>query len=328
MIGEVVASRPTGRVAAILFFLLGLVLLFAALAGRNPHPAILAILPSALGIAALLSADAPIAFTITELGLEFEEPNRMLIRYDDLRGLTAPVSRSRGGNFAMQLYHTGGVVRLPDCLGVSSVDLYKFLLDRLPDLDAPEADTVPLSLRGFVSEQLELFGEDKVYVFHARQFAPLPSHSRAVGYSLAALGATVVWVIVGLALGAGNKQDGGVWVGFGCLLFFIALLFTFIFARASKRGRAGNWRESCLVVSPSGIALVQGTLRGKMRWDELRAIEYPAKPRIALASHGGARSGIGLLVEGAYFIIGDYYVRPLSRIHATLRAYWGDQKGN
>ncbi len=37
---------------------------------------------------------------------------------------------------------------------------------------------------------------------------------------------------------------------------------------------------------------------------------------------------IGLLVEGAYLIVADYYDRPLSQIHACLCTYWGDEGAN
>jgi hypothetical protein len=131
-----------------------------------------------------------------------------------------------------------------------------------------------------------------------------------------------------MALEGVKPESGGPWIGFGMLFLFVGFLFALIYSRAGNRGRPSNWRESCLVVSPGGIALLQGRLRGKMRWAELRAVEFPAKPRLALASSGSARSGIGLLVEGAYLIVGDYYVRPLPLVFASLRAYWGGQDGN
>ena len=60
-----------------------------------------------------------------------------------------------------------------------------------------------------------------------------------------------------------------------------------------------------------------------MRWDEVRAIELPAQPRFGLTTAGGAKGGIGILVEGAYLVIADFYDRPLAIIHTRLSRYWG-----
>ncbi|HUR54718.1 MAG TPA: hypothetical protein VMZ71_11340, partial [Gemmataceae bacterium] len=81
------------------------------------------------------------------------------------------------------------------------------------------------------------------------------------------------------------------------------------------------WQESCLVVSPGGVAMVQGVHRGKLRWDELLSIEYPAK-------EGAGGTGIALRVAGAAVIIADYYDRPLSEIRRCLKHYWGGREGN
>jgi len=328
MIGERVESRPAVGVAALLFGLIGLALLGIALVAGSPHPAVFAILPFALGIAALVTGESAVALTITEEGLAFEQPDLGLVPYAELMGITAPVSRHPGDHFAIQIYHTTGVVRVPAGLGISSRDLYDFLVERLPPLDPADPNQAPSRLRSFVAEQVQLFGEEKVFVYRARPFPPLPSNSRKLGYAVAVICAAAGWCVVGIALEASRKGEGAVWAGFGCLFSVLALLFVFLFSRANTRHRPANWRHSCVVVSPGGIAMVQGKLSGKMRWDELRNIEYPAKPRFGLATHGGVRSGVGLLTDGAYFIIGDLYVRPLADIRRALHDYWGGRDAN
>jgi hypothetical protein len=328
MIGERVASPPTGRGAAVVFGLIGIAFLGIAVLAGSPHPAMFSILPFALGLAAIVTGDAPVDFVITEEGLAFEEPDLGLVRYGELCGVTAPVSRSRGDDFAIQVYYATGVVRIPRGLAISSRYLYDFLVDRLPPLDLPNPDAVPLNLRAFVTEQIGLFGPEKVFAYRARPFPPAPSHSRQVGYAVGFMCAAVGWFVIGIGMMASKFEGGEGWAGFGCLLSFLALLFAFLFARANRRGRPANWRDACVVISPGGIALIQGSLRGKMRWDELRAIEYPAKPRFGLSTHGGARSGLGLLTDGAYFIIADLYVRPLAEIRLALRHYWGGSDAN
>lgn len=327
MIGEVVTSRPGGTVAAVVFFALAATFFGVALANQSAHAAVFAILPLALGFAALLSGDPRVEFEVTADGLSLTAPDVAFVRYDDIRGLTAPVSGS-GTDFAIQVYHTDGVLRIPAGLSVPSRELYEFLLDHLPPVEAANPDNVPAKLRDFLAEQLRLFGSEKVFVFRARAFPPVFSYRRHVGYSLGVLLGALGWIVVGFTLDASGVKGAAGWGGGGIVLFLLALLFTFLFWRASDRGRAGNWHESCLIVSPAGIALLQGQLRGKMRWDEVRAIEYPAKPRFGLTSAGSPRSGIGLLVEGAYLIIADYYDRPLSKILSSLHTYWDEQDAN
>lgn len=328
MIGQRVESRPPVQISAVVLFLIGVAFVGIACLARSPHAAIFAILPFALGVAAVVTSGPHIAFGIADEGLAFEKPDLGLVRYTELCGVTAPVSRNRGEDFAIQLYHTAGVVSIPRGLPVSSRDFYDFLVEQLPPLDAADPDRAPSSLRPFVAQQIELFGAEKVFVYRARPFPPLPSHSRQLGYALAVICAAVVWCLTGIVLEASKMGDGAVWGGLGCLLSFLALLFAFLFARANSRGRPSNWRDACVVVSPGGVAIVQGKLRGKMRWDELRAIDYPARPRFGISTHGGARSGLGLLTDGAYFIIGDLYMRPLADIQQALRDFWGGRDAN
>ncbi|HEV3439228.1 MAG TPA: hypothetical protein VG122_17810, partial [Gemmata sp.] len=192
---------------------------------------------------------------------------------------------------------------------------------------APDPARVPTKLRTFVSQQVDLFGPEKVFVFHARPFPPLNSYHRHIGYSRAVIATGLVWVVCAGLFEVINSGDAE-WFAAGFTFIFLGLSCQFGFSRASGSGRPSNWQESCLVVSPGGIALVQGPLQGRMRWDELRAIELPARPRFGLASHGAVNRGVGLLVEGAYFIIADFYNRPLAQIYSRLRAYWGDRDAN
>jgi hypothetical protein len=77
-----------------------------------------------------------------------------------------------------------------------------------------------------------------------------------------------------------------------------------------------------------GLALIQGDLRGELRWDELRDIRFrPGGGSISSVSGEGNLRGIHLIVEGATIVIVDLYDRPLSLIYQQLRGYWsGDEE--
>jgi hypothetical protein len=334
MIGTEVTSRPVGTGCVTgLFFTFAALAVAAAVYTGSPHWGVFAVLPLIIGITAILLRDPVVQFEITKEGLSFGLPEPLLVRFDEIEGLTTQ-GATTGNSFAMQIYHHGGVVRIPAKLDVSSRELYLFLLEQMPDATSDGTAGVPHALRGFLSDQIEMFGREKVFVFRARRRAPVSSHDWHVAYSWAVVVAGIVWIILGAVLVAkfdnppARDDSGFAWVGCGIAALLIGILCVIGFSRASGSGRVTDWQNSCLIVSPGGIALSQGPLKGKMRWDELRAIEHPAKPRFGISTAGGVTKGIGLLVEGAYLIIADYYDRPLAFIHQHLKDYWGGRHAN
>jgi hypothetical protein len=333
MTGTVVSSRRASGLGAVIWAFLGAAALVAAVATESPHWAVLAVLPLLIALALMLSSEPVTRFEITERGLSFEEPEVVFVPFADLQGLTAP-DPARREQFAIQVYHSGGVVRIPARLDVSSKDLYQFLYSCLPPVPGPNPDEVPAALRKFVAEQIETFGPERVQVYLARRHPPAPSNRRSVAVSWAVMLTGILWGIAGGVLVAlsggppGGDQSGFIWICLGILLFLFGLLFVLVTSRQGTIARVPGWDKSCVVISPGGIALSQGSLKGKMRWDELREIDFPARPRLGLATAGGVPHGIGLLVEGAYLVIADYYDRPLSWIHRQLTAYWGGREAN
>ena len=83
------------------------------------------------------------------------------------------------------------------------------------------------------------------------------------------------------------------------------------------------------MITPVGIALRQGDVGGKLRWDELKDLKLEGSVgtgSFALSSHSNVLLGIQLEVEGATIVIVDIYARPLAVIHAALRNYWRGPK--
>ena len=315
MIGEVVVSRDSGGCVNVGFFVAAGLSCLIALGAAEVGWAVFALLPFCIGMAGLLAADPTVVFEVKEEGLSFDKPTESFIPYESLRGL------SGGRDLPIQVYHDGGVVRIPPTLNISARQLYEFLLEKLPWRAEPDAGPVAGSLREFVKAQVDLFGADKVYVFRPRPFPPVHTKRKPVGYSLGVVAGSALWVASGIALEIADLKGGG-WIAAGIILGVFSGVFALLFAK-SGGGRAWDWQESCLVVSPGGIALVQGHHRGKLRWDELRAIDYPMK-----AGAGHAGTGIGLRVAGAVVLIADYYDRPLSEIRRCLEHYWGGQEKN
>jgi hypothetical protein len=215
-----------------------------------------------------------------------------------------------------QLLHDGGVVRLPARLNVRSDELYNFLLGQLPPSGSRD---LPESLAGYHAQQETMFGPERVFSYRAR---PQRGGGRAKG-GVAAGVATILagfaWLVAGVLLG----HEGGPWVALGILVAFFGAIFTLIQSFESPGPRIANWQASGLVISPVGLALVQGEMRGELPWFELRDIRFRRKPGFfEMQFAGSPRGGIHLIVAGATITIADIYDRPLALIHERLLAYW------
>jgi hypothetical protein len=80
--------------------------------------------------------------------------------------------------------------------------------------------------------------------------------------------------------------------------------------------------QASLVISPSGLAMPQGDMKGRMYWGELR--DSRLSRGIESFRFGGASgpAGIHLIVEGAEILVADIYDRPLPLIYGRIRRYW------
>src|SRR5436309_1464421 len=87
--------------------------------------------------------------------------------------------------------------------------------------------------------------------------------ARARGRAVAAVGfiAGVAWLAAGAALPRGEREG---WFGVGFLFATVWGLIWFVFFLHGRRGSGGKPpRGASLVISPDGLALVQGDLRGE-----------------------------------------------------------------
>ena len=106
------------------------------------------------------------------------------------------------------------------------------------------------------------------------------------------------------------------------------------FTKSSRPGRgalrlqspfppgAKGWRNAGLVITPKEIGVVQGDLKGRLRWDEIIELRLGGKVEKLQLTSGAERYSIVLSVEGAVFTLGDIYDRPLAIIYERLRRYW------
>jgi hypothetical protein len=329
MTGRQIESRGTFPVFATLWLLGALGLGIAAAAEANPHFLVGALFPLGLSFALLFTRPRPFSGRFAEDALEVDRPQATLIPYAYLQGVwgqgrPARVTEYGPLSYPIQILHDEGVLDIPARLNVSSDHVYQFLYKHFPPLENRAVN--PL-LAEYLEEQEGSFGTDRVFFYQARSHlgtrGTLP-RARAVCLALTAV--AIAWMIAGGAMLAWEKKAAETWLGLGILFILFGLLVFVLFRSSAKRtlNVVKGWKRAGLVVSPTGMAIVQGPVQGMMRWDELRGVNFRgATSSFAVTSEGGL-AGITLAFEAAKVRILDVYDRPLRDIYNRICDYWGD----
>lgn len=314
MTGEIVESRPSGGCAAAIFSVLAVLLGALLLAVPKNQGWPVAFLPLGIAAGIWLGRDRRVVFRIAETRLEFEHPEEAFVEYESLESVTT--RRNRGSEqFPIQLRHRGGTTNIPAELSVSSLRLLHYLDEKLPPL---RLENLPDALVGFREEQIAKFGEDRVFSFGGRAKEAEPPSYKWVGALLGLALSAIFMSIIGSLTQPDSQSE---WTHAGLVIGGFSAFFALgkVFGPLTQ---ARDKRRSGLIVGPTGIALLQGETKGKMRWDELKAIEHPPVKRFGTRRTADSKRGIGLLVDGGYIVIFDYYNRPSEEIYRILREFW------
>jgi hypothetical protein len=331
MIDQLIQGRRGAPAGTIVFFILGCALVAIAVAASAIDWAIFAILPFFLAVAVLRPRYRPLSFTLTRTAIEVHDPPES-IPYDSIETIKAakrPGDPSQGGpmHYPIAVIHEAGTLHIPPLLSVPSDDVFRFLLATFPESGSRNVNP---RLEGYLQEQIDQFGEERVQSYRARHDLGRGQPGREVLVCLAFLLAGLVWIgleayFLGRRMPWGKREEV-VWIAVGIIVAFMSGLFAFVFWMTNRssvtvKGFKG-WRESSLVISPLGIALIQGDLAGEMRWEELKDLRYRAGTSGIYQSNHAARRGISLHVAAAIIVVEDVYDRPLNLIYQQLRRYW------
>jgi hypothetical protein len=322
MTGKLIESRPGFPVAGMIFFLFAAALVVIGIVKGTGHPAIGAILPFLIGVALFVTGPRSFQAEFLEDGMQVHIPTAIFISYDHLEGLwgrgrSSDPTRHGPYSFAMQVIHKDGVLQIPARLNVPSDDVYLFLYEHFP----PEGSRgVSRELEDYLAQKEADFGQERVFAYRARSHqGQAMGHTRAAWVSFAVLLTGIVWIPIGI----GVKTEA--WWACGILLILFGFLFMVAFLASGKRITRGikNWRKASLVISPVGMALVQGDVKGEMKWDELRDVQLKSRPgSFQFTTDANPYPGIILKFEGANVRIADIYDQPLRIIFERIRAYW------
>jgi hypothetical protein len=300
MIGQFLEARRSHPVGAILFLLIAAACVAASYATRESGWGIFGILPALLGGALLVTRPKPFRAQLTEEGLSFE-PGGNTISYQEISRLWHDSTTN-----SIYVFHQTGNFHVPECIGISTRELLAFL--KVKQAPGTMPDVHP-SLGDYLRSHASTFGIDRLWIHNARPSAA--GNRRTSNAILAALWLTVAaWIIAAIA----TKEPG--WAGGAVFVVLFALVTWYVRQiRSTPHYGIKNWRDSSVVIGPAGLALVQGDLKGELRWAELRGLK--------LKDRGAARfRRIEMRVEGAQIQVKDIYDSTLSDIHQQIEQYW------
>jgi hypothetical protein len=329
MIGQALeANRPFPKGAIVLFALaLALVVLSAGVG--TIHWAVAAVFPCMWGITLWLFREPAFSGQFTETAFVINNPS-LTVPYEKLQGLWAKGRKgdpTRPGrrSFPMQVAHEDGLVYIPANLNVPSEDVYQFLYSHFSPSGSRQVNS---QLARYLAVEEEAFGAERVWTYRAREYLAKPFGARKVrAFSLALLFSSPVWI----ALGPTQKDLAG-WICPGLSALFIGFalfLGSFLMTQTGPRG-IRHRRQASLVISPGGMAMIQGESKGEMGWDELLDVKWnPIGSQVfALTSSDVNPPGILLVFEGAKVSIADIYDRPLPIIYKRIAQCWRETEGD
>lgn len=321
MIGRRVESHSSlpgfGLTCGVVAAILGLVAAFTG----EVNFAIAAVGPAVPAAILVARRGRHVAVEFTEDGLAYESGGETgEIPYVAIERVWAPnrpidPNKPGKGSYPIAIGHAEGVLRLPARLDVRSDEIYRFLLKIVP-LSGTRA--VHPDLEDYLDEQCREFGDERVWSYHA---SPRPIN---IDYGRFRLGAIAIflggaaWIVAGVA-----RADASAWAGAGACVCVMAAIFWLASFASSGAPRIKDWKEASLVVSPLGLALVQGKVAGEMTWDELRDVKLTDARSFRMSNQTTALGrGIFLKVEGATILVPDIYDRPIYTIYEAIQRYW------
>ncbi len=320
MLGQTIEAKSPLSKGTIFWLLLAVASGVAGLATGNYHFLMAAVMPLVTGITKWRGRAADVVVTLEENGivlfgtqhkLHYEEIQAVLIGNELLEAGASTVAPG-----PITVVHDQGRFFLPAQMNVSSVELGRFFVSRVPDRPQKE---VPSSLASYAEEQLAKFGPEKVACIHQRAVAHQAykkSGWSTIGKGLLISG--ICWFVLSIVLLTNElvPEAFTAWTGLGAVSILLGFLFWLLGYSRTKNSQhdLSKHGPACVIIGPAGLGLAQGDLQGKLRWDEIKGIKNsPAK------SFGGSGTpALHLSFSGGELILLDIYDRSLLDVASLI----------
>lgn len=315
IIGRMIVSRAPYAIAVAWLVIAALLGVMTLLTGQ-PGFAAAGLLPALIGVVLLLTRVPTTRFTLMPESIVFAEPRMRAVRYDELRAVVASGSKLRAtaAPSVLWIHHQSKWIAIPRSCDLPFEAVVEFVLSRA---GWSSRSHVTLALKEHHEQQVAAFGADRVFHFRGMTAPPALESRRILGVSVALWICLVVW----FAVGANPRERVGAVIGSGiCGLSIVAIG---ALAAVTYGRRPSELLSANLVISPAGIALSQGDVRGALAWKELIGLkDVVGNARRGSFTVSSAHRALRLLVEGAFIDVLDVYDRPLWLIARSIDMYW------
>jgi hypothetical protein len=273
-------------------------------------------------IALALSRPPAMTVSFSEKGITFE-PSGFFLPYHEIVEVFAP-TRFSGRNFRILLLCHGGHVVLPAELDTDSEALYEFLNSQPMTRPALPDDLDPL-FHAFLRQQSSVHGAKEIVVYRRPAWTAQGRihrswrHSNAfrAGFAFFVMG--IAW-LVGYALFRRDALFFLLPTGIGAAALGVIIFIAGAIQRAQSSGPR-KLHNATLVVSPSALALLQGDLKGELRWREI--VKLTLQKNALFTGSGTVGHGLLIQVQGASILVLDIFHWPIEHVEWLLRKHSG-----
>ena len=212
----------------------------------------------------------------------------------------------------VEIGHGNNTLILPKKGNVSASEIFSFLLPKL-STGPSRPDLLPAVLQEFYAEQVDLFGEEKVWAFGGLQQKSRQVARTAMPIRLG-LGALIFSITTLIAYFAFGKESGAVVITSVIMMIFGGLVL--LVGRLGSGSSLSKYFRHPLgiVIAPQGIALAQGGVQGQQSWESIGEVSVVTR---------GQPKGLGMKFPGTTLLIVDVYNCAIQEIEAKIRQYKG-----
>ena len=316
MIGTTLDARPSPPIGAALWGLAAIVCVALGALFEVAGLFAMAVIFAAIAITVFASRERPFRARLEENGLALLHSGEHL-PYTHIESLAAGASRGRKEyhQYTLDLRTATKIVRVPAAINIPTGELERFLRSHMP----PRLVAVPdPDVDDYLNRQMEQFGPQSVVWYGPGRGPAGPMRPAVRRAWLACFLAGLLVLIVGVAMlesrnrAAGNRRGVDDYTGVvvvGAISLVVGLLGLLIHFSLTRRTnpKVKNVELSSLVISPLGIALRQGDLKGELKWEEIRGVKLPRNKPLSLQ------------LAGVSIQIFNIYDRSLVEIHDRIR---------
>jgi hypothetical protein len=312
LIGQTIEARASVPKSCWFWLAVGALMMLVAVGTANIHWAIAAAFPFALALIIWLRLPRRVLLQVESAGLRRLDTGESF-PYDSLLSVTvngthwdAPANVAPSA--PMIIRHAGGRLVLPPRMSAAPGELYNFLLQRI----RPKSRECPPLLADYVAQSATAFGPGKIEVIYARRDAIGGRGVQGfINLALAMLAAAGVWILASIVgenwFQTRDERDGWMIAGLTTLVLGLPMWILAGLSMTSRSVRKAA-KGACIVLTPAGLAMVQGDLQGSLRWNEVLKV-----------THSNRLHAVAIQVPGSQLLVLDVYERSLEEIAMMMR---------